>query len=74
MKKALATIGLFLFLLTGAFCLLAFVMLSLGSNSLDYRPDSAMRAAYFYRVILLISVLGFVGSVVALIKGRNKPR
>ena len=68
MKKTLATIGLFLFPLVGLFCLMAFVMLSLGTNSPDFRPDRAIRAAYVYRAVLLISVLGFVSSFVVLIR------
>jgi hypothetical protein len=71
MKKTLATIGLFLFPVAGVFCLMAFVMLGLGSNSPDFRPDRAMRAAYVYRAVLLLSVLGFIGSVVVLIKSRK---
>jgi hypothetical protein len=74
MKKTLATIGLFLFPLTAFFCLMAFVMLSLGNEGSEFRSDAAMWAASIYRAVLLISIVGFVGfvgSVVVLIRGRK---
>jgi len=71
MKKTLATIGLFLFPVTGVFCLIAFAMLGLSTHSVNFRPERAIRFVYLYRALLFISVLGFVGSVVVLIRGRR---
>lgn len=53
----------------GLYCLIAFVILSLGTHSPDFRPDRAMRAAFVYRALLALSLLGLVGSVVVLING-----
>ena len=71
MKKKLAIIGLLLFPVAGLWCLVAFVMLSLGTHSRDFNADRAMRAVYVYRAVLLISVLGIVSSIVVLIKCRK---
>jgi hypothetical protein len=71
MKKRLATLGLFLSPLLAIFCLVAFVMVSLGSEGRDSIPEAAMQAVSIYRALLLISVVVFIGSIVVLIRGRK---
>jgi len=71
MKRTLSKIGLVLFPLLSLYCLFAFVMLSLGSNSVDFRPDRAMRSVQIYRAVLLVSVVGFVSCLVVLIRARK---
>gem|GEM_PF-4331251 len=73
MKRTLSKIGLVLFPLPSLYCLLAFVILSLGGNSVDFRPNRAMRAAQIYGAVLLVSVVGFVGCLVVVIRARNRP-
>jgi len=74
MKKTLATIGFFLFPFLIVFCLIAFVMLGLSSHNPNFTPDRAMRTAAIYRAILLISVVGYAGSIVVLIRSRKSRR
>lgn len=71
MKNTLAAIGLFLFPFLILFCLMAFVMLGLSTHNPNFTPDRAMRAASIYRAILLISIVGYVGSIVVLIRNRK---
>ena len=71
MKKTLAAIGLFLFPFLILFCIVAFAMLGLSTHNPNFTPDRAVRAASFYRAIFLMSVVGFVVSVVVLIRSRK---